>query len=434
MTTRMRSALTALQICGFCAGSLVLIVTTTALAADLPEGFTETIVAEVGSPSANNYGNISVDPEGNLFVTGGFSSHVYKISSGLSVPVATAEALAVGVLVDSDRLYVGDYGGSSFGFKLRTFDIVSGIQTKPPIDNISANDIVKVPAGWGPYGGQIVIAGYRGTLIGSTVSVIDPETQSVTQIVSSGCCSNLAFTQDGQLLGTTYNGQTLELIGPGGSLTTITTFPARTEAVAVHSLTGDAFVAVRNQSTGEGSLYRVDLDTGNAVVFGSDVRVDREFFPHPLAFSPDGATLYHSDVHNGKYVIVAIDGFRLTIDVSIDIKPGSDRNPINLRSKGNIPVAILSSDTFDATQVNWETVRFGPSGATERHQRVHVKDADYDGYMDVVLHFKTRDTGILCGDKETTLTGETFSGEEFAGSDVIKIIKCPKNKINKKKK
>lgn len=122
----------------------------------------------------------------------------------------------------------------------------------------------------------------------------------------------------------------------------------------------------------------------------------------------------------------------LTVD--IDIKPGSDRNPINLRSKGNIPVAILSSDRFDATQVNWETVRFGPSGATERHQRVHVKDADYDGYMDVVLHFKTRDTGILCGDTETTLTGETFSGEEFTGSDVIKIIKCPKNKKNKKKK
>ena len=99
-----------------------------------------------------------------------------------------------------------------------------------------------------------------------------------------------------------------------------------------------------------------------------------------------------------------------------------------------MPVAILTSDTFDATQVNWETVRFGPSGATERHQRLHVKDADYDGDMDVVLHFKTRDTGILCGDTEATLTGETFSGEVFTGSDVIKIVKCPKNKNNKKKK
>jgi len=122
------------------------------------------------------------------------------------------------------------------------------------------------------------------------------------------------------------------------------------------------------------------------------------------------------------------------LNVGLDIKPGSKRNPINLRSKGNIPVAILTSDTFDATQVNWETVRFGPTGATERHQRVHVRDADYDGDMDVILHFKIRDTGILCSDTDATLTGETFSGEEITGSDVIKIVKCPKNKKNKKKK
>jgi hypothetical protein len=122
-------------------------------------------------------------------------------------------------------------------------------------------------------------------------------------------------------------------------------------------------------------------------------------------------------------VIETVDGLT---NVDIDIKPGGHRNPINLRSNGNIPVAILTSDTFDATQVNWETVRFGLSGATERHQRVHVKDADYDGDMDAVLHFKTRDTGILCGDTEASLTGETFNGEEFTGSDVIKIVKCPK--------
>ena len=122
------------------------------------------------------------------------------------------------------------------------------------------------------------------------------------------------------------------------------------------------------------------------------------------------------------------------IDVTIDIRPGSDRNPINLKSNGIIPVAILTTNKFDATQVNWQTVRFGPSGATERHQRVHVKDTDYDGDMDVVLHFKTRHTGIFCSDTEATLTGETFSGAEFTGSDVIEIVKCPKNKNKKKKR
>jgi hypothetical protein len=112
-------------------------------------------------------------------------------------------------------------------------------------------------------------------------------------------------------------------------------------------------------------------------------------------------------------------------DLAIDIKPGNDRNLIDLDSEGTIPVAILTSDTFDATQLDWETVRFGPSGATEKHHRVHVTDADYDGDMDVVLHFRSGNTGILCGDTDATLTGETFGGAQFAGSDVIKTIRCP---------
>ena len=116
-------------------------------------------------------------------------------------------------------------------------------------------------------------------------------------------------------------------------------------------------------------------------------------------------------------------------DLTIDIKPGNDRNPIDLGSVGAIPVAILSSDTFDATQLDWETVRFGLSGATEKHHGVHVTDADYDGDMDVVFHFRTGDTGILCGDTQATITGETFGGEQFAGSDVIKTVECPTQQL-----
>jgi hypothetical protein len=109
--------------------------------------------------------------------------------------------------------------------------------------------------------------------------------------------------------------------------------------------------------------------------------------------------------------------------VRIDIKPGSNKNPINLRSKGNIAVAILSTGKFDATQVNWETVTFGPDEATEIHQRSHLKDVDKDGDLDFLLHFNIRETGIECGDKTATLTGETFNGEAFTGSDKI-TVKC----------
>lgn len=114
----------------------------------------------------------------------------------------------------------------------------------------------------------------------------------------------------------------------------------------------------------------------------------------------------------------------LLIEVRIDVKPGSKRNPVNLRSKGKIPVVVLSTGTFDATQVNRETVTFGPDAATEAHHRNHLDDIDGDGDMDSLLHFETRSTGIRCDDREVRLTGKTFDGRSFAGTDAVEVVKC----------
>lgn len=71
-----------------------------------------------------------------------------------------------------------------------------------------------------------------------------------------------------------------------------------------------------------------------------------------------------------------------------------------------IPVAILTTETFDAIQVDPLTVAFGPSGASESHGRSHIKDVDDDGNSDLILHFNTQEADIACGDNEATLTGE----------------------------
>jgi len=147
-------------------------------------------------------------------------------------------------------------------------------------------------------------------------------------------------------------------------------------------------------------------------------------FPGRLAldFVPTGTTEPVSSVF--------FDLLRVSppIMVTIDIKPRSTRNPINPFSRGKIPVAILSTDTFDATQVDVSTVAFGPDGAAVSHGRSFIKDIDYDGDMDLILLFNTQDTGILCGDTEATLTGETFDGVKFSGSDSIKTVGCkPRN-------
>lgn len=70
------------------------------------------------------------------------------------------------------------------------------------------------------------------------------------------------------------------------------------------------------------------------------------------------------------------------ITVTIDIKPGSYPNSINLGSNGNVPVAIFSTEDFDATTVDPLTitlagaeVRIRGRGDSSRY----YQDVDGDG-------------------------------------------------------
>jgi hypothetical protein len=117
---------------------------------------------------------------------------------------------------------------------------------------------------------------------------------------------------------------------------------------------------------------------------------------------------------------------KATTTVQIAIHPGSFPNAssINPQSKGVIPVAILSTNTFDATTVDPNSVKFGPTNAEEAHGRGHNEDINGDGKTDLVLHFRTQDTGIVCGNTSVSLTATTFSGEAIKGSTSIRTVGC----------
>ena len=93
-----------------------------------------------------------------------------------------------------------------------------------------------------------------------------------------------------------------------------------------------------------------------------------------------------------------------------------------MNSNGVIPVAILTTPSFDATQVDVSTVRFGPGEAKEIHNKGHFEDVDSDGDTDLVLHFKTQETGIQDTDTQACLTGDTLNGTPIGGCDALKII------------
>lgn len=106
----------------------------------------------------------------------------------------------------------------------------------------------------------------------------------------------------------------------------------------------------------------------------------------------------------------------LTTIVTIDIKPGSDKNPVNPRSKGVLPVAILSDEDFDARDVDGTTVTL--AGVAPAHGAGHLEDVDDDGDIDWVGHFSMRELTIP-GDGVLVLTGQTHDEGAIEGSDTV---------------
>jgi hypothetical protein len=108
--------------------------------------------------------------------------------------------------------------------------------------------------------------------------------------------------------------------------------------------------------------------------------------------------------------------------VTIDIKPDTFPNSINPKSRGVISVAILTTPTFDATTVDPRSLQFGPTFANPIHSA--LKDVDGDGALDMILQFRTQETGIQCGDTKASLTGQTNTGQAIEGSDSIRTVGC----------
>jgi hypothetical protein len=140
-------------------------------------------------------------------------------------------------------------------------------------------------------------------------------------------------------------------------------------------------------------------------------------------YGPPAAAAVADEVgRTTAYAVSAFEGF--TGAVKIDIKPDSDHNPINPRSRGVIPVAILTIPTFKATDVVPGTVRFGRAGTEAEPAQYAVEDVDGDGDLDMIFHFRTQQTTIQCGDKQAILTGKTSSGKFVKGSDLINTVGC----------
>ena len=151
-----------------------------------------------------------------------------------------------------------------------------------------------------------------------------------------------------------------------------------------------------------------------------------DYFGNSVSLSGDTALIgAYRDDDNG-YLSGSAYLFNVeseVVDVDIDVMPGSDTNSINPSQGGNIPVAILGSDSFDVADVDVTTLAFGPAGAPLDHSRgPHFEDTDGDGLTDLTVHFRIKKTGIEFGDMEACRSGETLDGVFLEGCNAVRTV------------
>lgn len=131
----------------------------------------------------------------------------------------------------------------------------------------------------------------------------------------------------------------------------------------------------------------------------------------------------------GNSVTVILNPFDPSIHATIDIKPSSAVNRINLSVRGLVPVALLGSEELAVEDVEVSTLAFGSNRISPAHDLTdpetladHLRDVNQDGITDLVTHYSIRGAGFSIGDTEACLSGKLLNGRPFAGCDSVWVF------------
>lgn len=117
-------------------------------------------------------------------------------------------------------------------------------------------------------------------------------------------------------------------------------------------------------------------------------------------------------------------------ECSIDIKPGSDPNSINLGEQGKLTVAILGSLHLDVNTIDPTTIMLGGRGPVTRGKAqklaISFENVNGDDFTDLVAHFSVQslvDNGSLAENTTSlTLKAELINGLGIIGIDSVRVV------------
>ena len=277
---------------------------------------------------------------------------------------------------------------------------------------------------------------------------------------------HMAITYDGAYIRVFVNGQMENEIGVSGPLSTST-----------YNLSFGM-----EQSTGayalDGMLDEVrlwDVARTPEEIAANYNRIVSTYSPGLISYwnfdEEDGQYVYDQTGNGNNGILGATDAegnddpLRVISDVPlvcplpvyVDIKPSSCPNPLNAKSKGKLPVAVLGTEDFDVTTIDPATIMltregiegevppirwdYEDVGTPFEGELCDCHDLGGDGIMDMILHFETQELVETLGldqlERDTILplmlTGnltEENGGTEIEGQDCLRILRPPVGDMN----
>jgi hypothetical protein len=195
-------------------------------------------------------------------------------------------------------------------------------------------------------------------------------------------------------------------------------------SAALADFSAGALLAEKSVPAGGTSTFTLDVTTFVADLIGGG----HAFAGFNLRESPANAYGWQVMVMNWQPDVspVLTVQYEAIRTVGLDIKPKSMPNSINPKSRGNIPVAILSDSTFYAPgEVSVASLTFGRIGdeTSLRMCDPYGNDVNDDGLLDLTCYFDNLATGFLPSDTQGVLNGQTIGGVMIKGTDSVRILR-----------